>query len=103
MDAIINTPEKAWTTSGDKMAASAAGYMGTDLRSEHPVGVTYNTTKDTAFDTIANAKTDKIEFFGGSTNQVECASCHAVHDYTNVPFLRLSNDNSALCLACHKK
>ena len=85
------------------MDSGADGYMGTDLRSEHPIGVTYDTTKDTAFDTLANAKLDKIVFFGTSTDQVECASCHAVHDYTNVPFLRLSNDNSALCLACHKK
>jgi predicted CXXCH cytochrome family protein len=107
LDSIINTPEAGWTQGGTRtMASTAPGYVGTDLRSEHPVGVTYDITSatgDPAFDSIANATTDGIVFFGGGTNVVECASCHAVHDYTNVPFLRLANTNSALCLACHLK
>lgn len=34
---------------------------------------------------------------------VECGSCHDPHTSTNVPFLRISNANSAMCLACHVK
>lgn len=33
---------------------------------------------------------------------VECASCHDPHT-TNTTFLRISNDSSAVCLACHIK
>ena len=33
---------------------------------------------------------------------VECASCHDPHT-TNATFLRISNANSAVCLACHTK
>jgi predicted CXXCH cytochrome family protein len=33
---------------------------------------------------------------------VECASCHDPHT-ENVTFLRISNDGSAVCLACHIK
>ena len=33
---------------------------------------------------------------------VECASCHDPHT-TNQTFLRVSNANSAVCLACHVK
>jgi predicted CXXCH cytochrome family protein len=104
LDSILNTPEDGWAASpSTSMDSGAAGYMGTNLKSEHPIGVTYDVSLDTDFDSITDAQTDKIVFFGGSTNQVECASCHAVHDYSNVPFLRLSNDDSALCLACHNK
>jgi predicted CXXCH cytochrome family protein len=107
MDSIINTPQSGWTLTNTKMATGVTGYMGTDLRSEHPIGVTYDNTTgangDPDFDSIANATADNIVFYGGSTDQVECASCHSVHDYLNVPFLRLSNANSALCLACHVK
>lgn len=99
LDAILNTPESGWVTNGTAMASTAAGYMGTDLRSEHPIGVTYNTALDGAFVVDPTALTE-IQLF---SNVVECASCHAVHDYTNVPFLRMSNANSALCLACHQK
>lgn len=55
-------------------------------------------------------KTDMILYtrtdFSGSTSaqpSVECASCHSVHDNTYAPFLRISNDGSALCLGCHDK
>jgi predicted CXXCH cytochrome family protein len=34
---------------------------------------------------------------------VECASCHDPHESTNATFLRVSNDSSAVCLACHDK
>jgi len=34
-------------------------------------------------------------------NSMECATCHTVHDPANSPFLRISNANNALCLACH--
>jgi len=34
---------------------------------------------------------------------VECASCHDPHNPANGTFLRVSNDNSDVCLACHVK
>ncbi|MBF0610680.1 MAG: cytochrome c3 family protein [Magnetococcales bacterium] len=46
---------------------------------------------------------------GGTTQPyVECASCHDPHNETtagtsSVAFLRTSNANSAVCLACHNK
>jgi len=41
---------------------------------------------------------------GGATTEpfVECASCHDPHS-ENTTFLRISNNNSAVCLACHTK
>lgn len=34
---------------------------------------------------------------------VECASCHDPHSDVNKTFLRISNDGSQVCLACHTK
>lgn len=34
-------------------------------------------------------------------NKVECASCHDPHSCSNPLFLRISNERSKLCLACH--
>jgi predicted CXXCH cytochrome family protein len=39
-----------------------------------------------------------VKIFDG---QVECSSCHNVHDNAYGNFLAMSNDGSALCLACH--
>jgi len=35
---------------------------------------------------------------------IECASCHDVHnEFGNIAFLRVNNNNSGLCLSCHRK
>jgi len=39
---------------------------------------------------------------GANQPFVECASCHDPHSENNT-FLRVSNDGSAVCLACHTK
>jgi len=44
--------------------------------------------------------------YTGQTNPepfVECASCHNPHTSATNTFLRVSNDGSAVCLACHVK
>lgn len=41
---------------------------------------------------------EPMKLFNG---KVECASCHDPHSCTNPLFLRISNDRSGLCLACH--
>ncbi|GAB4348777.1 MAG: cytochrome c3 family protein [Gammaproteobacteria bacterium] len=54
-------------------------------------------------------KTDMIlytqNFTGGSGPSVECGSCHDPHEASSTPvsFLRINNNNSNVCLACHIK
>jgi hypothetical protein len=100
--------------------------IGTDLRNDHPVGVTFpalngpgtdwNTPSETQgssnyFETIANGRMDKEEI-RTYEGKVECASCHDPHGVPsagpgsifNKTFLRKQNtDGSAVCLTCHNK
>lgn len=107
IDAII----KGNVGGAQVMTAGAAGNFGLDLSDDHPIGITYDTvaaTGDTAFNTIADATADGVDFFGAGTDQVECPSCHNVHGSNraadnNSKFLRTSNYGSKLCLACHIK
>ena len=52
-------------------------------------------------------KTDMILYTrdNAGSNQpfVECASCHDPHNAQNATFLRIANDDSKVCLACHVK
>jgi cytochrome c2 len=79
------------------------------LMNDHPVGFNYDTaaTNDTGLETLAQAKTNGAKFYGGSANMMWCSSCHAVHEPGDgsglYPFLRVTSDRSALCLACHNK
>ena len=117
--------------------ASAAGFvgagaadftvlaLGTDLKNDHPVGVTFPAlsaategfkkpggTKGTAsfFDVDGNNNMGKgeVRVYDG---KVECASCHDPHGVQSgganskfqPTFLRVDNTGSALCLTCHNK
>ncbi len=77
--------------------------MGTSLVDDHPVNFVYDTalaTSDGGLVDPAGSPTIQSWLFAGT---VQCASCHDVHDPTNVPFLNASNNASALCLTCHVK
>jgi predicted CXXCH cytochrome family protein len=97
--------------------ANAPSNLG-QLTNDHPIGFSYQDayTEDTGTnantarlhsttDVALSFKTVIPPFYNlnGKTDQMECASCHAAHDNRNVPFLRMSNADSALCLACHVK
>jgi predicted CXXCH cytochrome family protein len=65
---------------------------------------------DTTGGTADREKTDMILYSrnettvaGGRQPFVECASCHDPHTDQQATFLRISNQASAVCLACHTK
>lgn len=97
------------TTAASKIVGSAN--FGTDLTKSHPVNFVYDSTKDAGI--VANATLlagKKFPLFkaDGVANNLECASCHAVHGQTNTTynypkFLRSTMAGSALCLGCHIK
>jgi predicted CXXCH cytochrome family protein len=90
--------------------------LGTDMSNDHPVGFNYDDAQAIADpDTGINgtplrlnpSSTVKVTLgnflFGTNGTQMECASCHKVHDSYFQPFLRTTNNMSQLCLACHNK
>ncbi|HSO86725.1 MAG TPA: cytochrome c3 family protein [Draconibacterium sp.] len=89
---------------------SGGSLIGTDLRNDHPISITYNTalaTTDgglhdpsTANSGLGSTITADLLFAG----KMECASCHDVHNGAGFDnLLRKSNAASALCLTCHDK
>jgi predicted CXXCH cytochrome family protein len=87
--------------------------FGTDLSNDHPISFTYDTALNGldsgVFDPSNTASTlggniDVDMLFGPTNDQLECASCHDVHDEVGNDFLLVvSNNRSALCLTCHNK
>lgn len=90
--------------------------VGTDLTDDHPISFTYDAALATADGELHDptgtsaglpvtaGNIDAVMLRGG--DQLECCSCHDVHNTECVacPSLLLkSNAGSALCLTCHNK
>ena len=88
----------------------AGGLVGTDLRDDHPISITYDATL-ASDDGALYDPTSQTSGLGGTvdadmlfSNKVQCASCHDVHNGSGFPKLLIkSNAGSALCLTCHSK
>jgi hypothetical protein len=100
--------------------------VGGDFTNDHPISVTYDAVADKGLVTPDASVLAGV--FGGKnittvgtylplfSGQVQCASCHDVHNWSlspktgkgGTPFLRIDNGSvsgagSALCTTCHKK
>jgi predicted CXXCH cytochrome family protein len=97
------TPGGSALDGAGRLTSASDAFVGTDLDDDHPVGITYDATKDNDF----HAKTGDPALYPDKLLQdgiyVECSSCHDPHDDTNGNFLVEPNDNSNLCLRCHNK
>jgi predicted CXXCH cytochrome family protein len=105
LDVIINRPNTDTTLvgSGNTMPNNAGQFfanLGTDLRNDHPISVTYDNVADPAFNAPSGGKIGTLPLYLG---RVECGTCHNPHNTTFTPFLRSSNSSSNLCKTCHIK
>jgi len=115
---------------GGQLAAGTIDNLGTNLNGNHPISVPYGGAGITYQTIVSKAATADfqgvgsgasctgstfcaggatngklIPLFGASTTTVgvECTSCHDPHYTANGFFLRVTNNASALCIACHNK
>jgi len=105
------------TTTGTKMTGTSA--VGSDgLNNDHPISFTYDATLATADGALHDPSTTDVQIGSGTDvksgtietamlidGQVQCATCHDVHNkFTDGgSLLRVSIAASKLCLTCHDK
>ncbi len=97
---------------------SAANNLGSNLKSSHPIGFTYDAalvTADGSLHPTGNSatigsggqiRTDTISSLLLFNGKMECSSCHDVHNtFTaqTTALLKMDPSGSKDCLTCHKK
>ncbi|NOX35065.1 MAG: cytochrome c3 family protein [Deltaproteobacteria bacterium] len=99
------------------MTNDRGALVGTDLSNDHPISFLYDTAlasadgglfnpTDTGHTTALGGTISADLLFGTSSDQLECASCHDVHNGGPTGaghLLRIDNTGSALCMTCHDK
>jgi predicted CXXCH cytochrome family protein len=83
------------------MVGSVAGgsaYDSQGLKNDHPINMNYDPTKNTSLQSVATVSAALPLY--GSTNSVQCATCHDPHSNTNTNYLRQAN-STAHCTTCH--
>ena len=100
------TPASAGTGDKDFNPAAHASINGGDYWWIN-TSVTGSTANREKTDMILYTRSDFLNA-AGTGPSVECASCHDPHNAesagaTSVSFMRIDNDGSAVCLACHIK
>jgi hypothetical protein len=103
----VTNASRTTITAGGTTTGNAA--LGTTLSDDHPVGITYGVgPSNGGMVDATTAQGNGIVLFGTGNDQVECSSCHDVHEWGTAaagdrPFLIVSNNSSDLCQACHGK
>ena len=96
--------------------------LGTDLSNDHPISFTYDTALSTDDGGLNDPSITNVTIGSGGftrtgtiqdvmlqADQLQCASCHDVHNdfvaggLQGQPLLLISKADSAICLACHNK
>jgi predicted CXXCH cytochrome family protein len=72
-----------------------------DLSDDHPIGFRYDRALSNRDAQIKDPALISRELPLGHRNEMHCTTCHDPHDNNLGNFLRLPDQRSALCLACH--
>ncbi len=100
---------------------SAKNNLGTNLKSSHPIGFTYDTALATADGSLHDPAAKSVTIGSGTQTKtgtiasvllyggkMECDSCHDVHNTFTVGtagsgLVKVDQAGSKVCLACHNK
>jgi predicted CXXCH cytochrome family protein len=83
---------------GSRAAFGTGAYESLGLTNDHPVNMNYDPTKNSSLQAVATVSAALPLY--GSTNTLQCATCHDPHNDINTNYLRQAN-NTAHCTTCH--
>lgn len=84
------------------ISSSDRGFIGTDLRDDHPISFTYDSSLAVRKGEMRDPATLPASLPLDHNQQMQCTTCHDPHDDSLGNFLRMSNLESSLCRTCHE-
>lgn len=90
----------AFQHAGGKMPPGRAN-LGTDLSDDHPISFPYSSSISGGNTKLLPPTAIVPPVTLDENGELQCSSCHTVHDNTHGNFLVSPDDAGALCLSCH--
>ena len=84
------------------LSPSDSGYIGTDLRDDHPISFPYDSALAAQRRELRDPSSLPPDLPLDHDQQLQCTTCHDPHDDSFGQFLRMSNIESRMCISCHE-
>jgi predicted CXXCH cytochrome family protein len=84
------------------LSPGQGGYLGTDLRDDHPISFVYDSGLAVRKGELRDPLTLPEHLPLDQGGQLQCTTCHNAHDDSNGKFLTMDNTQSAMCITCHQ-
>lgn len=99
---VRSRPKKIKLRGGSEKLPEGSSNLETDLQDDHPISFVYDQklarSNSELVDPDLLPKNIRLE-----NGDLQCTSCHSVHDNRYGKFLVMDNDASELCVQCHRK
>ncbi len=83
---------------GSRASFGTGAFESLGLTNDHPVNLPYDPTKNSSLQAVATVSSTLPLY--GSSNTMQCATCHDPHNDVNTNYLRQANSASH-CTTCH--
>lgn len=100
---IFNMPNEISMAGGVSTLPPGPTNLETDLSDDHPVSFAYTSTLASTRGELSDPALLPPQVKLEDGQFLQCTTCHDPHKDLYGKFLVMSNDNSALCVACHQK
>ena len=103
MGDVLNRDKPISMSGGSNTMPPGRARTGTDMRHHHPVSFVYDSGLAGRRGELAMPSSLAREIRMDRSGQMQCTSCHDPHDDSLGDFLVMPNQNSRLCVECHRK
>jgi predicted CXXCH cytochrome family protein len=101
-DGTVALPVAGMSGSRGAYIAPGQANLGTDLSNDHPISFVYSDSLAIKDPQLRPASLLPESLKLDRDSELQCTTCHDVHDNQYGDFLALPNQRSQLCLSCHK-
>lgn len=76
--------------------------LGTDLSDDHPISFRYDSSLVALDQNLVSPRQLPADVKLDANQELQCTTCHEVHDNSHGNFLVMDNQDAALCRSCHQ-